>query len=87
MTGDEPTAPVVVETTLQDLLEEANLAMAGMSVNNPHRRTVYKLGAALQALADRYVALGTERNQLFQVVEQFRQQEAAANEQSQIILA
>lgn len=70
--------PRVVETSLLELLEEADLAMQAMSRGNPHRRVIYRLSEALKAVCDRYVQKCGEHDELR---DQYEQKFGAATEE------
>jgi len=64
--------PQVIEVSLYDLLGEVNLAMEVMSKHNPHRRTLYKLGGALEALSRRYIQKCGECDELTRKLEAYK---------------
>ena len=66
----ETNAPVVVEVSLHDLLREGAQAMSEMSINNSHRRTLYKLLEAFKALAQRYIQQCDENQTLVRELEE-----------------
>lgn len=63
-------APVVVEVSLHDLLREGAQAMMEMSINNSHRRTLYKILEAFKALAQRYIQQCDENQRLLRELEE-----------------